>query len=455
LFCTLLPVVALLLLAVLGTQRIPDMESAPFIWTFFIASLVTFTGELLMVLLIQRVSVLRLLALVRVCRQASSDTSVRVPAQGNDEFGSLAAAINALILSRDPSRSPIFPQEEPSSSSTEAHQGALPQKMEEMLQSITPAIDGDLRARAPVSADVLGVVADTVNYLIEELGRFVRQVRNTSAQMVATTDDLLERETTMARSAEAQMLCLAQTTEAIESLVAFLQRVTRVVQISVETAHQVRDSLMQSSDALNYAARMVLSREALAQPLADLWNARASLDEAIQVLQASPSSRGEKKLKSRPTRAGAGETKQSQNQTEEAERRARLVQALLAMRSALEYVGPSAFESASKLPALGTFRDASVLVQGPLERLTPHIDLLKDTMPQAETMTKAAEACVSHLYLLGEQMKESSLSLLAQAERISSLAVVARSARSATALYVLSNEREEEESATRSGEAPS
>lgn len=55
-------------------------------------------------------------------------------------------------------------------------------KLEKLLNEVSGVADGDLRVQAEVTPDILGVVADCINYLIEELGYLVVRVQMVSAE---------------------------------------------------------------------------------------------------------------------------------------------------------------------------------------------------------------------------------------------------------------------------------
>ena len=54
---------------------------------------------------------------------------------------------------------------------------ALQAQIEKLLQEVSAVGDGDLRVQAEVTPDTLGVLADSFNYMIEELAKVVGRVQ--------------------------------------------------------------------------------------------------------------------------------------------------------------------------------------------------------------------------------------------------------------------------------------
>jgi methyl-accepting chemotaxis protein len=69
---------------------------------------------------------------------------------------------------------------------------SLQERMEKLLMEISAVGDGDLRVSAEVMPDTLGVVADSFNYLIEEMSRLVTYVRMTCMQATTGSQRMLE-----------------------------------------------------------------------------------------------------------------------------------------------------------------------------------------------------------------------------------------------------------------------
>ena len=115
---------------------------------------------------------------------------------------------------------------------------ALQAQIEKLLQEVSAVGDGDLRVQAEVTPDTLGVLADSFNYMIEELAKVVGRVQVTAVQVTNATRRILDRSAELAQASETQVAQISQTTEAVEALAVFIQNVARNAQLSAEAAQE-------------------------------------------------------------------------------------------------------------------------------------------------------------------------------------------------------------------------
>ncbi|HEY3992481.1 MAG TPA: methyl-accepting chemotaxis protein [Ktedonobacteraceae bacterium] len=229
----LIPIVCLIILGFIVPGSIPPILSVA------ILCVVVFIGAVATNFFIRRRIQDRLLSLVDVCRNFSGgDRSIRAVVNGDDEFGMLANSLNNLLDNQNAS----------SSSGTALSSGlsdaaALQAQIEKLLQEVSAVGDGDLRVQAEVTPDTLGVLADSFNYMIEELAKVVGRVQNTAVQVTNASRRVLDRSAELAQASETQVVRISQTTEAVEALANFVQ----------DVAHNARSSAESAQDALQNA----------------------------------------------------------------------------------------------------------------------------------------------------------------------------------------------------------
>ncbi len=178
----------------------------------------------------------RIQQLTEVCRDyTSGDRTARAVVNGGDDFALLAMSINTLLDNQNNS----VPQ---SSLGVGAGSGsdaaALQAQIEKLLQEVSAVGDGDLRVQAEVTPDTLGVLADSFNYMIEELAKVVGRVQSTAVQVTNATRRILDGSAELAQASETQVAQISQTTEAVEALAIFIQNVARNAQLSAEMAQE-------------------------------------------------------------------------------------------------------------------------------------------------------------------------------------------------------------------------
>src|SRR5690348_7268290 len=225
-----IPVIAIIILGIL-VKGVSDQTVV--VYMVGVCALIVLLGVLLVNYFVRRRILDRVQGLVDVCRKyAAGDHSVRALVLGDDEFAMLSMSLNSLFDNQGfatggGTAAPI-------SNSSDA--AALQAQIEKLLQEVSAVGDGDLRVQAEVTPDTLGVLADSFNYMIEELAKVVGRVQNTAVQVTHATRRILDGSAELAQASETQVAQISQTTEAVEALAVFIQNVARNAQLSAEAA---------------------------------------------------------------------------------------------------------------------------------------------------------------------------------------------------------------------------
>src|SRR5947199_1066607 len=232
-----IPVIMIAFLGVFASQRIQSSgnngDSTTFVLVVVACAIVALIGVLTINYFVQREVKDRLLGLVEVCRNyAGGDRTIRAVVSGDDEFAMLSMSLNTLL------DNPAVSQGGVSFSSNGNDAAALQAEIEKLLQEVSAVGDGDLRVQAEVTPDTLGVLADSFNYMIEELAKVVGRVQTTAVQVTNATRRIIDRSDELTQASETQVAQISQTTEAVEALAIFIQNVARNAQLSAEAAQE-------------------------------------------------------------------------------------------------------------------------------------------------------------------------------------------------------------------------
>ncbi len=134
----------------------------------------------------------RLATLAR--RVAKGETKARAPLIGHDEIFMVASAMNNMLdnIIR-------LIQE------TQGQRDALQAQVEKLVSEVSGVGEGDLRVQAEVTADALGVLADSFNYMVEELSSLVVRVKMVAHEVEASTTSIFDRLTQLVETGDVQL----------------------------------------------------------------------------------------------------------------------------------------------------------------------------------------------------------------------------------------------------------
>src|SRR5258708_920452 len=221
-----IPVIAIIVLGVLRGF----VDQTAFVYAVGVWALVVLLGVLTVNYFVRRNIQDRLLGLVVVCRKfAGGDRAVRAAVTGDDDFAMLSMSLNTLLDSQGFAGAGII-----SGGGSDA--AALQVQIEKLLQEVSAVGDGDLRVQAEVTPDTLGVLADSFNYMIEELAKVVGRVQATAVQVTNATRRILDRSVELSQASETQVAHISPTPEAVEALAIFIQNIARNAQSSADAA---------------------------------------------------------------------------------------------------------------------------------------------------------------------------------------------------------------------------
>src|SRR5229473_6552392 len=252
-------IIPLIVIAVLGwyaSKQINGSNSQQFVITVVFCAAVMFVVVLVTNYYVQKEIRDRFLGLVDVCRDyTGGDRTIRANVNGDDEFAMLSMSLNTLLDSQGVMQGGI-------QLSTSGDAAALQAQIEKLLQEVSAVGDGDLRVQAEVTPDTLGVLADSFNYMIEELAKVVGRVQSTAVQVTNATRRILDRSDELAQGSATQVEQIQQTTDAVEALAVFIQNVAHNAQLSADAAQEALQNAKTGQGAVRQTIEgMVLIRE--------------------------------------------------------------------------------------------------------------------------------------------------------------------------------------------------
>src|SRR5581483_10107572 len=101
---------------------------------------------------------------------------------------------------------------------TQSQRDALQGQVEKLVSEVSGVGEGDLRVQAEVTADALGVLADSFNYMVEELGSLVVRVKMVAHEVGNSTTAILDRMTQLVETGDRQIQQISDAAADVERM---------------------------------------------------------------------------------------------------------------------------------------------------------------------------------------------------------------------------------------------
>lgn len=255
--------------------------------------------------LVQRSITGPLTELVSLTRQISrGDTHARARINSHDEISIVATSMNSMLdnivhLIQD----------------TQAQRDVLQGQVEKLVSEVSGVGEGDLRVSAEVTADALGVLADSFNYMVEELGSLVVRVKTVAREVKESTTMTSDRMNELVETADRQIQGIANAATEIERVAMISKQVAdramalassarearinaqggrQAVQQTIEGMERIQSNVQETSSkvqTLGERSREINNIVEAISNIAHLTN-RLALDAAIQAAMAGENGKG-------------------------------------------------------------------------------------------------------------------------------------------------------------------
>ncbi len=210
-------------------------------------------------------------------RISKGDTSARATVQGRDEIALVANSMNGML---DSIVSLI--QE------TKAQRDNLQTQVEKLVSEVSGVGEGDLRIQAEVTADALGVLADSFNYMVEELGSLIVRVKMVANEVDNSTVTVLDRMTQLVDSGDAQINQITEAAIEIEKMSASSRQVAERSQVLYDVARNARQDAQGGRDAVQQVVagmgRISDNVQLTASKVQDLGERSREIDEIVTAI---------------------------------------------------------------------------------------------------------------------------------------------------------------------------
>lgn len=211
-------------------------------------------------------------------RIANGDTKARANPFGHDEIYLIATSMNNML-----DNIVHLIQE------TQSQHGTLQAQVEKLVSEVSGVGEGDLRVQAEVTADALGVLADSFNYMVEELASLVIRVKAVASEVEHSTAANLDRMAQLVENGDQQINQIANAVVEVEHMAAASHHVAersqvlyKVARIARHDAQIGRTSLMQAVEGMGHIDNYVHTTASKVQTLGEHSRQINDVVEAIQ-----------------------------------------------------------------------------------------------------------------------------------------------------------------------------
>ncbi|NET03845.1 MAG: methyl-accepting chemotaxis protein [Symploca sp. SIO2B6] len=239
------------------------------LWTLLIGTIiVTSIVAAIAVVIVNRATIPIIAATNAVARIGQGDLETRMEVKGEDELAQLGANINDMAgqIKTLLEEQVLVAEEKQRFQEEQRYAEALQNRILELLEEVEPVSRGDLTIKARVTADDVGTVADSYNFMISNLRQIVSKVQAAASNVAETTKNnefsVQSLSVEASRQAEEIAQILKQAQEMTESvrLVAFnAQKAATVVQQAAQTVEEGDSAMNRTVDGI------VAIRETVAQ----------------------------------------------------------------------------------------------------------------------------------------------------------------------------------------------
>ncbi len=166
------------------------------------------------------------------------DYSARAEVFTNDELGETAAAFNRML---DNTVALI---------QSEAERDAIQDSVMTLLTEVSQVAEGDLTVEAEVRNDMTGAIADSFNFMIEQLRDIINNVQGATLEVSSSASQIQSTAVELVSGSESQATQIVDTTAAVDEMSISIQQVSENANLSASVGEQARANAQIGSQAV-------------------------------------------------------------------------------------------------------------------------------------------------------------------------------------------------------------
>ena len=164
--------------------------------------------------------------------------SARTEVISKDELGTMAITLNNML-----DNITVLIQ-------SQAERDAIQESIMKLLEEISALTEGDLTVRAEVTEDMTGAIADSFNAMSDQLSDIIRKVKEATASVDVTSEDVAKQTITLANKNIEQSRKVASAIKSIEVMVESIRNVSQNAAKSADVSEISRQSAREGAEAV-------------------------------------------------------------------------------------------------------------------------------------------------------------------------------------------------------------
>lgn len=403
------------------TQPILTFTAVAFLFTVLV---IITTGYVVNVTITQP---LRHLALL-TRRITKGDTSARSVIRGRDEISLVAASMNNML-----DNIVRLIQE------SQSRHAALQAQIEKLVSEVSGVGEGDLRIQAEVTTDDLGVLADSFNYMVEELSSLVVRVKLLAKEVETATTQTFDRMAQLVESGDLQIAQIsrasAEVNNTANSSLQVAERAQTLYSIALEARRTAQDGRGAVRQALEGMGRIFENVQSTSSKVQLLGERSREINNIVEVISSIAHQTNRLALDAAIQAAMAGENGKGfgavaadiRRLAERAKEQANIITRIV--RSVIEDIGTAALamNETEQETSQGTLlaQEAGKALEAifpVVERQASEIEIINQMANQQSQSSRAVAQIMQSVTEATKQNSESTRSASEQMERMARLA---------------------------------
>ena len=168
----------------------------------------------------------------------SGNYSARSAVITNDEMGQLAVSVNSVL---DNTLSLIQSEEE---------KQQVQMEIMKLLDEVSTVAEGDLTVEAEVTEGITGAIADSFNFMIEQLRNIISDVQEATLHVSSSANEIQTTAEHLALGSESQASQIVDTSAAIDEMTISIQQVSENAVMSATVGEQARSNAQEGAQAV-------------------------------------------------------------------------------------------------------------------------------------------------------------------------------------------------------------